>query len=112
MKNTLFFVPEKDCSVGACLVGPLIVSIIESWVHVVVIVIHIKCWCCACCGPWKGEFFIFFFYLSHDARKVVFRVSDQICHKPAHTVTEAGNKPNISDLERRDIVLYKGQKQR
>ena len=31
--------------------------------------------------------------------------SDQIQHKPAFTVTEAGQKLEISDLRRRGIVL-------
>ena len=38
-------------------------------------------------------------------RKPVFGSSDQLRHKPACTVTEAGWKLEISDLRRREIVL-------
>ena len=43
--------------------------------------------------------------MSRDARKPVLGVSDQVLHKPAGTVTEAGYKLEISNLKRREIVL-------
>ena len=38
-------------------------------------------------------------------RKPTIWVSDQVRHKPGCTVTEAGQKLEISDLRRREIVL-------
>ena len=37
-------------------------------------------------------------YLSHDARKTDFGVSDQVRHKPAYTVTEEGKILEILDI--------------
>ena len=39
-------------------------------------------------------------HLSHDARKPVFVVSEQVRHNPVCSVTEIGNKLEISDLGR------------
>ena len=38
-------------------------------------------------------------------RKTVFRVSDQVRHKPGYTATEDGKRLEISDLDRRGIVV-------
>ena len=38
-------------------------------------------------------------------RKPVFRVSDQVQHKPGSATTEDGSKLKISDLGSREIVL-------
>ena len=43
--------------------------------------------------------------MSHDVRKPVFGVFDQVRHKPGCTATEDGWKLQISDLERRGIVV-------
>ena len=45
--------------------------------------------------------------MSLDARKTIFRVSDQVPHKPCCTSTEDGQELKISNLERREIVLSK-----
>ena len=51
-------------------------------------------------------FLIFFvFNLSHVLRKPVFLVSDLVRHKPGFAVIEDGKRLEISDLERRGIVL-------
>ena len=44
-------------------------------------------------------------YMSRDARKLVFWVSDHVRHKWACTVTEDGYKLEISDLRRSGIFL-------
>ena len=44
-------------------------------------------------------------HLSRVMRKPVFRVSDQILHKPGFTATENGYRLEISYLEGRGIVL-------
>ena len=44
-------------------------------------------------------------YMSHDVRKPVFVVSDQVRHKPGCTATQDGYKLEISDLESRRLVL-------
>ena len=44
-------------------------------------------------------------YMSLVVRKPVFEVSDQVRHKPACTATEDGERLEISDLDRRGIVL-------
>ena len=43
--------------------------------------------------------------LSLVVRKPVFGVSDQVPHKPGCTATEDGWRLEISDLDRREIVL-------
>ena len=43
--------------------------------------------------------------MSHDARKPVFGVSDQVRHKPPCAPTGGGLKLEILDLERREILL-------
>ena len=45
-------------------------------------------------------------HLSLVVRKPVFRVSDQVPHKPGCTVTEDGYRHEISDLGSRRIVLF------
>ena len=44
-------------------------------------------------------------YMSRDARKPVFRVSDQVRHKPSCTATEVDEKFEVLDLTRRGIAL-------
>ena len=51
-------------------------------------------------------------YLSHIARKPVFEVAGQFCHKPGCTATEDGEKLEIFDLGSKGIVLFLKQKQR
>ena len=51
-------------------------------------------------------------HLSRKARKPVFRVSEQIRHKPGCTATEDGQRLEIPDLGRRGIVLSVKQKKR
>ena len=48
---------------------------------------------------------LFLTYLSLVVRKPVFRVSDDVGHKPGCTVTEHGSGLEISDLRSRGIVL-------
>ena len=43
--------------------------------------------------------------MSLIVRKPVFGVSDQVPHKPGCTVTELGQRLEISDLDSRGIVL-------
>ena len=43
--------------------------------------------------------------LSLVVRKPVFGVSDQVRHKPGCTTTEDGKRLEISDLDRRGILL-------
>ena len=43
--------------------------------------------------------------LSSDVRKPVFRISDQVGHKPGCTVTEDGKRLEISDSGSREIIL-------
>ena len=45
------------------------------------------------------------FHMSHDARKLVFWVSDQVRQKPVCAATEDGYKLEILNLRRRGIVL-------
>ena len=45
-------------------------------------------------------------YLSQDVRKLVFGISDKVRNKPDCTVTEEGQKLEISALRRREIVLF------
>ena len=45
------------------------------------------------------------YYMSLIVRKPVFRVSDQVPHKPVCTATEDDYMLEISDLGRRGIVL-------
>ena len=47
----------------------------------------------------------FWHHLSLVLRKPVFRVSDQVRHKPGCTATEDGWRLEISDLESKGIVL-------
>ena len=42
--------------------------------------------------------------MSHDANKTVFRVSDQVKHKPACAGKENSQKLEILNLRRREIV--------
>ena len=44
--------------------------------------------------------------MSHDARKPIFGVSDQVRHRSTCTVLETGEKRKISDLRRREILVY------
>ena len=44
-------------------------------------------------------------YMSLVVRKPVFGVSDLVRHKPGRTTTEDGYRLEISDLDRREIVL-------
>ena len=46
-----------------------------------------------------------FFNMSHLVRKPVFRISDQVRHKPVCTATEDGLRLEISDLGSRRNVL-------
>ena len=43
--------------------------------------------------------------MSHDVRKPVFGVSDQVPHKPDWAITEDSQGLEISDLESKGIVL-------
>ena len=55
-------------------------------------------------GMYKHTVFTYH-YLSLVVRKPVFRVSDQVRHKPGCTATEDGKRLEISDLGSRGIVL-------
>ena len=46
-------------------------------------------------------------YMSRDVRKPVFGVFDQVRHKPGWEITEDSQRLEISDLDRRGIVLSK-----
>ena len=48
--------------------------------------------------------------MSHDTRKSVYGVSDQVSHKPGCTATEDGKRLEISDLGSTGIVLFLKQK--
>ena len=50
--------------------------------------------------------------MSHDARKLVFGVSDQVRHKLSCASTEKGKRQETPDLESRGIVLSVSRKQK
>ena len=65
----------------------------------------------------RNENLVIFFlghsvYMSHVVRKPIFGVSDQVLHNPGCTAIDDGSMLEISDLDRRRIVLSMLRKQR
>ena len=54
----------------------------------------------------------YYFSMSCAIRKPDFGVSDQVKHKPGCTITDDGNRHEMSDLGRREIVPPMERKQR
>ena len=56
-------------------------------------------------GSARAQLLLTCLFLSRDARKPVFGVSDQVQYKPGCTATEDGKRREISAVESRGIVL-------